>query len=98
MQWTAASGAMERWSLQQDLGELRVFFEDRFVCRAICPELSGQTVSLKEIVAARQYLKRGEPLPEEVPMFEGILSGPYLKYRWQEESDGVQYTIQMGQI
>lgn len=38
-----------------DLAEIRVFFEDRFVCRAVCPELSGQTVSLKEIVAARQY-------------------------------------------
>jgi putative transposase len=33
-----------------DLAELRVFFEDRFVCRAICPELSGQTVSLKRLV------------------------------------------------
>ena len=41
-----------------DLAELRVFFEDRFVCRAICPELSGQTVSLKEIVAARQRGRR----------------------------------------
>jgi putative transposase len=41
-----------------DLGEVRVFFQDRFVCRAICPELSGQTVSLKEIVAARQARRR----------------------------------------
>jgi putative transposase len=41
-----------------DRGELRVFFEDRFVCRAMCPELSGQTVSLKEIVAARQTRRR----------------------------------------
>ncbi|GHO51146.1 Mu transposase C-terminal domain-containing protein [Ktedonospora formicarum] len=41
-----------------DLAELRVFFEDRFVCRAVCPELSGQTVSLKEIVAARQRRRR----------------------------------------
>lgn len=41
-----------------DLGEVRVFFQDRFICRAICPELSGQTVSLKEIVAARQARRR----------------------------------------
>ncbi len=41
-----------------DLGELRVFFEDRFLCRAVCPELSGKTVSLKEIVAARQRRRR----------------------------------------
>jgi putative transposase len=41
-----------------DLAEIRVFFEDHFVCRAICPELSGQTISLKEIVAARQKRRR----------------------------------------
>jgi putative transposase len=41
-----------------DLAEIRVFFQDRFVCRAVCPELSGQTVSLKEIVAARQARRR----------------------------------------
>jgi putative transposase len=41
-----------------DLAELRVYFEDRFVCRAICPELSGQTVSLKEIEAARRARRK----------------------------------------
>ena len=41
-----------------DLAELRVYFEDRFVCRAICPELSGKTVSLKEIEAARRARRK----------------------------------------
>ena len=36
-----------------DLAEIRVFYHDRFLCRAICQELSGQTVSLKEIEKAR---------------------------------------------
>ena len=36
-----------------DLAEIRVFHQDRFVCRAICQELAGQTVSLKEIEKAR---------------------------------------------
>ena len=36
-----------------DMAEIRVFRQDRFICRAICPELCGQTVSLQEIVAAR---------------------------------------------
>jgi len=36
-----------------DKGSLKVYFQDKFVCTAICPELSGKTVSLKEIVAAR---------------------------------------------
>jgi putative transposase len=36
-----------------DLAEIRVFYHDRFLCRAICQELAGQTVSLKEIEKAR---------------------------------------------
>ena len=36
-----------------DLAEIRVFYQDRFLCRAVCQELSGQTVSLKEIEKAR---------------------------------------------
>ena len=35
------------------MAEIRVFHQDRFVCRAICQELAGQTVSLKEIEKAR---------------------------------------------
>jgi hypothetical protein len=52
-----------------DLAEIRVFFEDRFICRAVCPELCGQTVSLKEIVAARQTRRkelRGERVERAV--------------------------------
>ncbi len=36
-----------------DMAEIRVFYQDRFLCRAICPELSGETISLKEIEKAR---------------------------------------------
>ena len=36
-----------------DMAEIRVFHQDRFVCRAICQELAGQTVSLNEIEKAR---------------------------------------------
>ncbi len=36
-----------------DMAEIRVFYQDHFVCRAICQELSGQTVSLKAIEKAR---------------------------------------------
>lgn len=36
-----------------DMAEIRVFHQDGFLCRAICQELSGQTVSLKEIEKAR---------------------------------------------
>lgn len=37
----------------RDLAEIRVFHKDRFLCRAICPELSNSLVSLKDITAAR---------------------------------------------
>lgn len=36
-----------------DMAVIRVFHQEHFVCRAICQELSGQTVSLKEIEKAR---------------------------------------------
>jgi putative transposase len=41
-----------------DMAEIRVFHQDRFVCRAICQELSGQTVSLKEIEKARSERRK----------------------------------------
>src|SRR5206468_5630725 len=41
-----------------DLAEIRVFYHDRFLCRAICQELAGQTVSLKEIQKARAERRR----------------------------------------
>ena len=42
----------------RDITEIRVFFEDKFLCRAICQELATETVSLKEIVTARNRRRR----------------------------------------
>lgn len=49
---------------------------------------------------ARAYLKKGKDLPESVAMFEAVVYGPYLKYRWREKGDehAPIYTIQMGLI
>lgn len=41
-----------------DLAVIRVFYRDRFLCRAICQELSGQKVSLKEIEKARSERRK----------------------------------------
>ncbi len=41
-----------------DMAEIRVFYQDRFVCRAICQELSSQTISLKEIEKARDERRK----------------------------------------
>jgi putative transposase len=42
----------------RDMAEIRVFHKDRFICRAICQELAGETVALREIVNARTRRRR----------------------------------------
>ena len=42
----------------RDMAEIRVFHQDRFVCRAICPDLAGETVPLREILNARNRRQR----------------------------------------
>jgi putative transposase len=43
----------------RDMAEIRVFTGAGFLCRAICPELAGTAVSLKDITAARNARRRG---------------------------------------
>lgn len=42
----------------RDIAEVRVFYQDRFLCRAICQELAGETVPLKEILRARNHHRK----------------------------------------
>ena len=42
----------------RDMAEIRVFYHDRFLCRAVCQELAGETVALREIVNARNRRRR----------------------------------------
>ena len=64
------------------------WFEEFFVTK--------QRISL----AARAYMKEGKAIPEDVPFFEDVLYGPYLKYRWREEGSkrAAMYTVQLGRI
>jgi putative transposase len=41
-----------------DIAEIRVYRNDRFLCRAICQELAGETVSLNDIIRARAERRR----------------------------------------
>lgn len=41
-----------------DIAEIRVYQGDRFLCRAICQELAGETVSFKDILRARTERRR----------------------------------------
>ena len=38
----------------RDIAEVRLFYRDRFLCRAVCQELSGETVTLRDIERARK--------------------------------------------
>ena len=42
----------------RDMAEIRVFHNDEFLCSAICPELAGATVPLREILRARNRRRR----------------------------------------
>lgn len=42
----------------RDMAEIRVYHHDHFLCRAICPDLATEQVSLKEIVAARNHRRK----------------------------------------
>src|SRR5512135_710368 len=50
----------------RDMAEIRVFHREQFICRAICQELAGETVALREIVDARNRRRRElRQTPEE---------------------------------
>jgi len=42
----------------RDIAEIHVYHKDMFICRAICQELSGEFIGLKDIIAARNRRKR----------------------------------------
>jgi putative transposase len=42
----------------RDLAEIRIFHQGSFICKAICAELAGQEVSLKEIIRARRQRRK----------------------------------------
>lgn len=42
----------------RDMAEVRVFYQERFLCRAVCAELAGATVSLREILRARPHRRQ----------------------------------------
>ena len=40
------------------LPDYRIFHHNRFLCRAICAELAGETIALREIIQARNRRRR----------------------------------------
>ncbi|MGP5227722.1 Mu transposase C-terminal domain-containing protein [Arthrobacter rhombi] len=43
----------------REVGEIRIYFDNAYLCRAIAPELAAESVSLKELQAARAQQRRG---------------------------------------
>jgi putative transposase len=43
----------------RDAAEVRVFYQDRFLCRAICPEFAGALITLSDILKVRKQRRRG---------------------------------------
>jgi putative transposase len=60
-----------------DLAEIRVFLNDRFLCRAICAELADHEIGLKEIVQARRDRRRElrTTLNDRATLVESIVAG-----------------------
>jgi putative transposase len=42
----------------RDLAVIRVFYKERFLCRAVCNEFAGTQVSLKEVIQARREQRK----------------------------------------
>jgi len=42
----------------RDMAEIRGFHHNQFLCRAICHELAGETIALREIIQARTHRRR----------------------------------------
>ncbi len=60
----------------RDVAEVRVFYQDRFLCRAICQELAGATVPLRDIMRARTRQRRDlrQTLREREQVVESLLA------------------------
>src|SRR5690625_6863586 len=41
-----------------DIAEIRVFYQDKYLCTAISPEISDYQVDLKDIVSARNKVRK----------------------------------------
>lgn len=54
----------------QDFAEIRVFFQNKFLCTAITPELSNFKVGIKDIVAARN--KRKQSLKKQSSIIKSV--------------------------
>src|SRR5262249_60101298 len=60
----------------RDMAEVRVFYRDRFLCRAICQELAGAAIPLREILRARNRHRRDlrQTLRDRAQLVESLVA------------------------
>jgi putative transposase len=60
----------------RDMAEIRVFHHNQFLCRAICHELAGETIALREIIQARNHRRRAlrQTLHDRAQTVEALLA------------------------
>ncbi len=60
------------------MAEIRVYHDGRFLCRAVCQELVGETISLKELIRVRTARRRElrETLTDRVALLDQLLAVP----------------------
>ena len=60
----------------RDMAEIRLFHHHRFLCRAICAELAGETIALRDIMQARNRRRRElrETLHDRCRTVEALLA------------------------
>ncbi len=59
----------------RDIAEIRVYYREAFLCRAVCQELAGETVSLREIIRARR--KRTRELRQVIKERQELCRQPF---------------------
>lgn len=59
----------------RDMAEIRVFHNHRFLCRAICAELAGETIALREIIQDRTHRRKAlrQTLQDRARTVEALL-------------------------
>jgi putative transposase len=68
----------------RDMGEVRLFHRDKFLCRAICQEIAGLTLPLREIVRARN--SRRQQLRLTLQQRQRTVDSLLSARRWSVES------------
>ncbi len=56
----------------RDLAEIRVYYDDNFLCRAVCQDIAELTIGLKDIKKARKDIKMG--LYKEIRNYKRLIA------------------------